>query len=1052
MSRRISNTDSPSQSEKASAGIEMWRDLDMAPSTGAQSIIDVVDSNRDAAAAGQSALTVGRRGFLGLTGAGAAFALSGCIRRPAENILPYAKQPEHLLPGKALHFASATSRRGEGIGLLVTSHEGRPTKVDGNPEHPGSQGGLDVYGQLSVMDLYDPDRARKPGKRTNVVLDDMTYADVDELIADLVFAHERDGGRGLRVLMQSTTSPSTLRMKAKLLERFPTAKVYSYDSVNETNIREGARIAFGRPVAASVDYAKAAVVLSLDSDFLSTEPGALRAARGFAEGRAIRRPTQSMNRLYVVEATHSVTGAAADHRLRMPSRDIEGYLLALAKTLQARPGFDLGGLASVVSSASTEGIPAQWLDAVAADLQDNAGKAAIVVGSRQPARVHALAHLLNRALGNEGRTVQYYPVADESEGDQLDEIRKLTTELKSGRIKTLFILGGNPVYDAPVDVDFAGALGTKGLKSVQLSTHRDETSALVTWHIPQAHELEAWGDHRAIDGTTAVQQPMIAPLFGGRSALEILAHLAGERNWRGHYVVRRTFRNLYAGTRFEATWRKILHRGVALGQGVAPIANLAMQEGALKLALGSTPERKPLGADNVEVIFACDARLFDGRHANNLWALELPDPMTKVVWDNAAIISKRTRDALGLRQGDMVSLSKGDTSIEVPVWALPGHADDCVTLHLGWGRSAAGRYGNGKGFDVQKLRSSEGFYFADGFAMAKTGKTYQVVQTQTHHHMEERPIAIHATKEHYEEHPNFPQWPSTSSKSDGEVKGTVEFTTGPLWSEVDYSKGHRWGMTIDLSSCTGCGACTIACQSENNIPVVGKYEVERGREMSWMRLDRYFIGDMDDPQVAMQPVGCQHCEEAPCENVCPVAATTHSPEGLNDMAYNRCVGTRYCANNCPYKVRRFNYFDWHTRLDTEANYVVGTPTTASATYGNFPEMRKMQFNPNVTVRMRGVIEKCTFCVQRIQQAKIVARREDRKLVDGEVQTACQQTCPSKAITFGDINDSRSAVHEIAQTDRGYRLLAEVGAQPRVTYLAKIQNPNPAMAAEAAEEA
>jgi molybdopterin-containing oxidoreductase family iron-sulfur binding subunit len=622
-------------------------------------------------------------------------------------------------------------------------------------------------------------------------------------------------------------------------------------------------------------------------------------------------------------------------------------------------------------------------------------------------------------------------------------------------------LGGNPVYDAPADVDFAGILGRDGLTSIHLGHGVDETGSLCTWQVPLAHELETWGDQRAVDGTLSIQQPLIAPLWGARSAIELLARVAGERNWRGHGVVRTTFRGMASPAAFERDWRAALHAGVVRGSTGAP-ETPTVDASRLTAALAAPAA----SLEGIEVQFVPDSALWDGRHANNVWAQELPDPMTKIVWDNVALVSREYATTLQVRSQDLIRITKGDRSVELPVWVLPGHANNSITLTLGYGRTAGGRYVTvadgrpgatmGGGFRVEALRDSESFHFGGGFAVAKTEGHYNVVQTQTHDNMEGRPIAIDATLDEYKENPEFASFQ------------TVEFvSTDPLWRQVNYDDQrvqpsdttlpavlHKWGMVIDLSSCTGCNACVAACQDENNIPAVGKREVERGREMAWLRIDRYFVGeDTSNPQIALQPVGCQHCEEAPCENVCPVNATAHSPEGLNDMAYNRCIGTRYCANNCPYKVRRFNYLDWHVRLDELVDEQTGNPTLPGLGYragndaANFPEERKLAFNPNVTVRMRGVMEKCSYCVQRIQGARIAARREQRQMRDGDVITACQSVCPTAAITFGDLNDPESQVSQLSARDRRYKLLAEIGAQPRTTFLGKIRNPNPALAAQ-----
>ncbi|MFO0693591.1 MAG: TAT-variant-translocated molybdopterin oxidoreductase [Polyangiales bacterium] len=982
-----------------------------------------------------------RRGFLQVSAVtAAAVALEGCIRRPVENILPYSQGPEYLVPGVPLHFATVTSRGGDALGLLVTAHEGRPTKVEGNPEHPSSLGATDLRAQAFIADLYDSDRAHQPSKKNGNAHSEVSQDEFDREFQALVDRHRARGGRGLRFLAQPTNSPSFIRLRDQILRAAPEAKFHTYASVHDSNAVLGAELAFGQRARSVVKYDLAKVVVSVDCDFLGDETNLVRNQRSFAKTRAIESPSGEMSRLYVVEAGHSVTGANADHRLRLPASQAGEYLKALAKTL-AGQGVDLSAVAGSLGNGQVAGVPAEWLTEVAKDLVANRGKSVVVVGRRQPAAVHALAYAINAALGNLGTTVQLFPAVDPSEGDVVASLKQLVDEIQ--QVETLVILGGNPVYDAPADLAFAQALGRQGLTTVHLSSRVNETSALCSWHCPEAHELEAWGDQKAVDGTVSIQQPLIAPLWHARSAIELLAMAAGVRAWRGYNVVRSTTRqtSLSQGL-FERDWRKVLHRGVVDGTTAVALADLALNGAAVAGALAQVAAPVAVSAQAMEVQFVADPKLFDGRHANNLWALELPDPMTKLVWDNAALVSRGTRDALGVRDGDVLRLSRSGKQIEVPVFALAGHADNCITLALGWGRTEAGRYGNGKGFDVQALRTVDGFHFATGVSVAKANRQYVLVQTQEHDRMEGRPIAIDSDLATYKDDPTFAQQRSVDPVA-----------VSPLWRQVDYAGRHKWGMVVDLSSCTGCNACVIACQSENNIPTVGKLEVQRGREMYWMRIDRYFVGDDDaNPGVAVQPITCQHCEEAPCENVCPVNATAHTPEGLNDMAYNRCIGTRYCANNCPYKVRRFNYLDWHTVLDeyTQNDQAALAARGATAvphsfqTYGDFPHERRMQFNPNVTVRMRGVIEKCSYCVQRIQEAKIASRREHRAMRDGDVVTACQQACASGAIAFGDLNDAQSRVAQLASRDRRYKLLAEVGAQPRTTFLAKIRNPNPAM--------
>jgi len=1049
-----------------------------------------------------------RRNFLAAsTVTAAAGLLEGCIRRPEEHILPYSEQPEHVVPGVPLHFATVTERLGDAMGLLVTSHEGRPTKIEGNPRHPSTaNGAADLWSQASLMNLYDPDRSSTPWSDGP-----KTWEEVGDALTARMATHARDAGRGLHILTPPLPSPSFLRARARFLERFPEAQFHTWASVSDTNAREGARLAYGRPLNVHLDYRSARVILSLDNDFLMTEPNSLTNSWRFAGGRQMSRPDDEMNRLYVVEPGHSVTGSNADHRLRLPSSQIGRYLKALAKELVARGEVDLGPVAAALGTPGTDGIPEKWIAKVADELTANKGRAVIVAGLRQPPVVHALVHALNRGLNNEGRSLVFTRVADEeapapgaipTEGEALDptastaagdyvaELSALADALGSAR--TLLLMGVNPVYDAPADLDFATKLAGVDF-SVHLGTHRDETSEACSWHVPMAHWLETWGDLRSRDGTYSVQQPLIAPLYGGKSTIEMLSSAMGEDEPGGHAQVRSTVRDEIApGPRFDQTWRSLLHAGVLEGSTQRPEAGMAILSDDIAAAVRSHEDGAMPNPDALEIAFVPCSKMLDGRFANNTWLQELPDNMTKLVWDNAALISPATATQLGLSDRDVIQLSTEGGQVEAAVHTLPGVADNTIIAPLGWGRTAAGRYGNGQGFDFGPLRTTEAFWHRGGVQVSNTGRQWFLVRTQEHGTMHGRPIAIDGTLDEYRENPEFPQYRA------------VEMDIPPLWEPFDYEGNYKWGMSIDLTACTGCNACVVACQSENNIPSVGKGMVARGREMYWIRMDRYFVGDdVNDPQVAYQPIGCQQCEEAPCENVCPVNATAHSPEGLNDMSYNRCIGTRYCANNCPYKVRRFNYLNYHDYLEDPANPLELDDMV--------PETRRMQYNPNVTVRMRGVMEKCTYCVQRIQEAKIASRRDDRPIADGSLITACQQGCPTKAIVFGCLNGypyvvrkgsdlvgmsvqqiaqgyglrdvrieketlipdgrrghvenvdsvvgddafengevrytvySASLVDELQSRDRHYKLLVEVGTRPRTTFLGRIRNPNSEMA-------
>ncbi|UCH29314.1 MAG: 4Fe-4S dicluster domain-containing protein [Myxococcales bacterium] len=978
---------------------------------------------------------VSRRSFVqGSSIAALAAGLQGCVRRPENEIFPYSKAPEHLIPGIASHFASVTARGRDSLGVVLTSHDGRPTKVEGNPEHSRSFGGTDVRAQAYVWDLYDPDRSQSPARRRGNALANATDADFDDMLAGLVSKHEKDQGEGLRFLAPISNSPTFRRMRDKVIRKLPKARFHTYSPIDDDNIREGAKIALGSPVYPVYDFARAMGTVSLGADFLGSEMGAVANGRRFVYPRGITSPSAAMSRVYVVESNFTITGGMADARLRLPLGEVERFTRLLVAELSGRGIGDLVPLADLLGkidgALDIEGVDINFLSAVADDLVANRGQSLVVPGAGQSPRVHALAHAINYALGNANKTFAVGPIIDAGDEPSRKSIAALASEIDS--VQSLVMLGGNPVYDAPADVEFAKLLGRKGLTSVHVASHRNETSELSSWHAPLAHELEAWGDQQALNGVVAIQQPLIAPLYGGRNPIDILAVFAGEKA-TAHELVRETQKQALDGmttsflmvgfspnsTSQDALWRGALHSGVFVPpqRGDAKVLDTPIADALVS----ASAKRAPVSRDNFEINFEPDSALYDGTHANNLWALELPSPMTKLVWDNAALISPATAKALGVKNTQMIRLTKGEAKVELPVWIVPGHADFCITLSLGWGRTAAGRYGNGKGFDVNPLRNSDGMDFTTGVKVEALTGRYNLVQTQTHDRMEGRPIAIDATLDEYKAEPDFASY-----------RAVDPVNTPPLWKQQDYSEGHKWGMVIDLNGCTGCNACVVACQAENNIPAVGKFEVERGREMHWLRIDRYFVGDDEgEPEVAVQPVTCQQCEEAPCENVCPVNATTHTPEGLNDMAYNRCVGTRYCANNCPYKVRRYNYLDWHGHMDDKF-----------AWFEDFPESRKLQFNPNVTVRMRGVMEKCTYCVQRIQEGKIAAKRDGRQLKDGDIMSACQQACPTQAIAFGDLNDPKSRVARWANVNRNYKLLPEVGTRPRTSFLARIRNPNP----------
>ena len=954
-----------------------------------------------------------RRDFLKLMGASLALAgLSGCLSSaPAprdEKIVPYVKQPEEIIPGKPLYFATAMPLAGFGRGVLVESHMGRPTKIEGNPEHPASQGSSDSFMQASILTLYDPDRSRA---LNNAGLISTWNAFFSAISAPLESQRLNQGG-GLRILTETVTSPTLASQLEELMTKFPKAKWHQIEPAGRDYVYEGSRLAFGDVVETVYRFNKAEVILSLDADFLFFGPGSVRYARDFANRRRVNGPKAEMNRLYVVESAPTVTGAMADHRLALRPSDIEGFAKAVAKHL----GISL-------SEPEAPAAPYEkWVRALARDLQHHRGSGIVLAGDQQPPIVHALAHAMNQALGNAGATVLYTEPVEAKPINQAESLRELVRDMEANLVQLLIIIGGNPVYTAPVDLNFASQLVKSNL-SVHLSLYEDETSALCHWHIPEAHYLESWSDVRAFDGTVSIIQPLIAPLYGGRTAHELLAALSSEPGRSSYDIVRNYWKRRHGDKDFEPFWRTALHDGVVAGSALSPKPVRLRAVSSFESQVSSSEMRNPkaVAGDSLDIIFRPDPAIFDGRFANNGWLQELPKPLTKLTWDNAVLLSPATAQRLGLGYrvatsggehgavySDVVELEYGGCKVRGAAWIVPGHADDCATVHLGYGRTRAGKVGSNTGFNANALRTSDRPWHGAGVKIRKTGNQAPLACTQFHHLMEGRGLVRAATLEEYRKDPRFAQEAEERESSQS------------LYPGFKYD-GYAWGMAIDINSCIGCNACMVACEAENNSPIVGKKEVMRGREMHWIRIDRYYEGDLSNPEMVHQPVPCMQCENAPCELVCPVGATNHSDEGLNDMTYNRCVGTRYCSNNCPYKVRRFNFFEY-------ADFK--TPSL------------KLSRNPNVTVRSRGVMEKCTYCVQRINAKKIEAEKEDRKIRDGEIVTACQQACPTQAIVFGDINDPNSRVSQLKAGSLNYGLLTALNTKPRTTYQAKLRNPNP----------
>ena len=940
-----------------------------------------------------------RREFLALLGATAALAGAACTTKPSERILPYTRTPPELTPGNPLHYATAVQRDGLATGLLVTSWEGRPTKVEGNDEHPTSLGAAGPQELALTMQLYDPARARLL-RRQGVPAALRTFL---LTMAEDLKAHERDGGARLRFLVEPTSSPTVLWLRDRIADRFPQSKVVAFASAGRENVYGGTALAFGKPYEPRYDFSRAGVIVSLDADFLRAEGEGLRHARQFADRRDPEKGP--LNRLYAVESLLSITGGMADHRLALRPTEIGAFALLLASEVAKL-------IQSPLEAAGGERAAAYFADrpealrlarAAAKDLSRNRAGAVVIAGPAQPPLVHVAAHAINAALGSQAVSFTEPATPDVRTGPRA--LAELVSEMRAGKVDTLCITARNPVYGAPVDLDLPGAL-EKVPTAIYHALHEDETAPRCAWFIPAAHPLESWGDARAADGTVSICQPLVSPLFSGVTEIELFAAFLSEADKGAHGLLREHWRAQAPAVDFESQWERWLARGVLPDTANLPLAP-SFEWGKAMGALDQlVPRRK--GAE-LELRFHADAKVGDGRFANVPWLQELPDPITTLTWDNAALVSPRTAAFLQVGTGDALKLSLRGRSLQAPALVVPGQADGVVGVALGYGRDGSEPVARGVGFDAGKLRSGDAFWFAAGLRAERVPFTRQrLATTQQHWATEGRPIALQQTAAQYAERP----------------EEATEALRGPLptlQKPVEYPD-YKWGMAVDVSRCTGCSACVVACQSENNVPVVGREQVFRSREMHWLRIDRYFQGPLEAPSsMVTQPMLCQHCETAPCEYVCPVNATVHSDEGLNEMVYNRCIGTRYCQNNCPYKVRRFNFLHFT---------------------GEMGPLERMGMNPDVTVRGRGVMEKCTYCVQRIERARIATRLEGRPIKDADLKTACQQACPATAITFGNLNDPESAVSKLQARPRRYDVLHELGTRPRTAYLVRIKNPNP----------
>jgi molybdopterin-containing oxidoreductase family iron-sulfur binding subunit len=994
----------------------------------------------------------GRRDFLKLMSASLALAgVGACTRQPLEQIVPYVRQPEDVVPGRPLFYASAVIHSGYARPVLVESHMGRPTKIEGNPDHPASLGAADSFTQAEILNLYDPDRVRTVSHRGEV----RTWGQFLTAAQEALSMRKAMGGDGIRFLTGPITSPSLARLMASILAQNPQATWHQFDPAGAHRPATGAS---SRPV---YHFDQADIVVSLDADFLTCGPGSLRYQRDFAARRRFMDDRKAMNRLYAIESTPTLTGAKADHRLPVKASDVESVARELAAAVGSASPEPRTPSPESPAPSGGHADASRWVAAIAKDLQAHRGRSLIVAGEYQPGPVHELARAMNEALGNAGTTVTYTGDVEVMPTDRHASIAELARDMDAGAVHLLVILGGNPAFTAPADLQFAQKM--RRVRTIAYhGLHLDETAHLSHWNLPAAHALESWGDPRAFDGTVTLMQPLIEPMYEGRSEHEVLALFTTQGDRRGAAIVKDYWTGAYSSGEWtmtyedgglfpnaDAFWRRALHDGfipgTALTEGgqvtpftvgpaaaAAPVVDPSVPSPEPRApspesrapspeSRAPSPESRapspgpqaPQSPAGLELIFRPDPTIWDGRYANNGWLQELPKPLTKLTWDTSAWISPRLAEERGLHNGDVIEMTYRGRTAKMPVWIVPGHPHHSVTVFLGYGRTMAGRVGNAveeaQAFNPYLLRTSDAPWFGDGLEISKTGERYLLATTQEHHAMEGRAPVRVATLDEYTKDPAVIAHQAHAFPR-----------TLTLYPDHEYT-GYKWGMAIDLASCTGCGACTMACVAENNIPVVGKEQVSVGREMHWIRVDHYFEGDLDNPQSYHQPIPCMQCENAPCEVVCPVAATTHSSEGLNDMVYNRCVGTRYCSNNCPYKVRRFNFFeyaDWKTT--------------------SLEPMR----NPDVTVRSRGIMEKCTYCVQRINHARIDAKKEERSIRDGEIVTACQATCPSEAIVFGDMNDPQSRVNQVKAQQRNYGVLEDLNTRPRTTYLAAIRNPNP----------
>ncbi len=954
---------------------------------------------------------VERRDFLKVMGSMIMLAgLTACGRQPLEKIVPYVKGPEDVIPGRPLYFATAMPFSGGARPLLAESHMGRPTRLEGNPQHPASTGAADVFSQASILSLTDPDRSR-------VVLSKNMNSGWRAFLADWNSTGMRIPeytGNDFGILVDELLSPTLAGQLDQVLERYPDARLYHSDTLGRQSVHEGIKYACGAESDVRYDLSKAKVIAALDSDFLTNEPGSLIYARDFTGKRRVMDKKADMNRLYVVEPSPTLTGSMADHRFICDASGIGKTLRTIAAYL---------GVAIADPARNILDDAGKVYEEIAKDLLNHKGESLVAVGPHCSKEMHALCFAVNEKLGNNNVTALYQPPPMQAHRNKMRSIEEFAKDLESKSLVKVLMLGGNPVYNTSPSLNIAKHLAVTSM-TIRLGMVANETSQICDWHLPESHFLEGWSDAVCFDGTTSIVQPLIAPLYSTKTVHEMLSLILDKKPLSSHELVMAHWKKTLARDDFDKYWQQSLHDGwlkdLALPASYPKaLDNLAYPSTSLPSTAGPSTNPDPTAQPgstqpkgDYELVIRPDSNVWDGRFANNGWLQELPRPITKLVWDNALLVSPALAAKESLSNADIVEVTVGDRHLAAPVWITPGQSKHTMTLHLGYGRSYAGQVGNRIGVNATHLMRFTGDWNIEGVKLTRTNRKFDLVSTQTHHSMHGRHFVRESSVEAFAHHPEFAKHM--------EHNPTKDETLYP--DELKKGK-YSWGMSIDLNVCTGCNACVIGCQSENNIPIVGKDEIAIGREMSWIRVDRYFEGPPDDPEIHHQPVTCMHCEYAPCEPVCPVEATNHSEDGLNQMVYNRCVGTRYCANNCPYKVRRFNFFNYSDQMNPEMELVM---------------------NPDVSVRSRGVMEKCTYCVQRINQVRIEADKEGKDVEDGQILTACQSACPAGAITFGDMKNPGSEVSRAKASPLNYGILTELNTRPHTTYGAKLKNPNPSI--------